>query len=93
MLWGFACGECIESGECLNVRQYVDTPRRLALFATLEYPTLDPMLQAWSDDKSLLNLQRRAHISWEDGSPRTVLLVKKDNNKEASGVLKKMGSW
>lgn len=48
---------------------------------------------AWSDDKSVLNLQRRAHISWEGGSPRSVLLVKKDNNKEASGVLKKMGDW
>ena len=50
-------------------------------------------MQSWTDDKSLLNLQRRAHILWEDGQPSTVLLIKKDDNSQASEALEKMGTW
>ena len=41
----------------------------------------------------MLNLQRRAHIEWEDGQPSTVLLIKKDDNAQASEALEKMGEW
>lgn len=50
-------------------------------------------VQAWTDDKSVLNLQRRAHILWEEGQPSSVLLVKKDDNQQASEALLKMGNW
>lgn len=50
-------------------------------------------LQTWTDDRSALNLQRRAHILWEDGQPGTVLIVKKANNSQAARTLKLIADW
>ena len=52
-----------------------------------------PVPQAWTDDKASLNLQRRSHIVWEEGLPKNVLLVKKDNNTTASDALESIGKW
>lgn len=41
----------------------------------------------------MLNLQRRAHLLWEEGRPRTVLLVKKANSADASAMLHKVAAW
>ena len=50
-------------------------------------------MQTWTDDRSALNLQRRAHILWEHGQPRTVLIVKKANNSTAARTLKLIADW
>mmetsp|Transcript_364 Transcript_364/g.1123 ORF Transcript_364/g.1123 Transcript_364/m.1123 type:complete len:413 (-) Transcript_364:69-1307(-) len=38
-------------------------------------------------------LRRRAHLMWEEGSPRTVLLVKKKNSEKAAEKLREMAQW
>ena len=51
------------------------------------------VLQQFSDQRSPLNLQRRAHILWEEGQPKTVLIVKKADNEDCSNCLKTMAKW
>ena len=44
-------------------------------------------VQVWADDPAKLKLQRRAHIVWEGGGPRTALLVKKPGTPAATAKL------
>ena len=40
-----------------------------------------------------LQIQRRAHIIWEDSSPRTVFIVKKSSSLATSQKLSEIGDW
>lgn len=46
----------------------------------------------WKDTASL-KLRRRAHILWKEGGPKTALIVKKPDNKEATAALYDVGNW
>jgi len=49
--------------------------------------------QAPADAKRAKVQQRRAHIAWGAGGPRTALLVKKPNSAAASRMLKEIAVW
>jgi hypothetical protein len=40
-----------------------------------------------------LQIQRRAHIVWEDTAPRTVFIVKKSSSLATSQKLSEIGDW
>ncbi len=40
-----------------------------------------------------LQIQRRAHIVWEDSAPRTVFIVKKSSSLATSQKLSEIGDW
>lgn len=48
--------------------------------------------QAFSDF-SVLQLQRRALLKWQEGRPRSVFLVKKPNSAQASVKLGEIAAW
>ena len=40
-----------------------------------------------------LKLQRRAYIVWDEGGPRSALLVKKSGDRAAAAMLEEIGKW
>ena len=40
-----------------------------------------------------LQIQRRAHIVWENSAPRTVFIVKKSSSLATSQKLSEIGDW
>ena len=44
-------------------------------------------------DGSRLKLERRANIVWDEGGPRSALLVKKPNSPAATQKLAEIGQW
>ena len=49
-------------------------------------------MQVW-EDRMGLQIQRRAHIIWEDSAPRTVFIVKKSSSLATSQKLSEIGDW
>ena len=52
----------------------------------------DIPVQVWGDRMGL-QIQRRAHIVWEDTTPRTVFIVKKSSSLATSQKLSEIGDW
>lgn len=46
----------------------------------------------WADNQAL-KLQRRAHIMWDHGGPKTVFIVKKTGSAKTTAKLKEIGAW
>ena len=51
-----------------------------------------PGLQMWADNQAL-KLQRRAHIIWDNGGPKTVFIVKKTGSAKTTSKLKEIAQW
>lgn len=50
------------------------------------------MFQMWADSQAL-KLQRRAHIMWDQGGPKTVFIVKKTGSAKTTAKLKEIAAW
>ena len=46
----------------------------------------------WEDAENL-QLQRRAHLVWEGGGPKTAFLVKKSGSRRTSDKLLEVATW
>ena len=51
-----------------------------------------PGMQMWADNQAL-KLQRRAHIMWDNGGPKTVFIVKKTGSAKTTAKLKEIAQW
>lgn len=51
------------------------------------------MLAQVSLDERGAKMQRRAHIVWDGGGPKSALLVKKPSSRAASMALKEIALW
>ena len=46
----------------------------------------------WEDPLDL-QLQRRAHLVWDEGGPKKVFIVKKSGSARTSAALKEFATW
>ena len=69
---------------------------RLTIPPPIELPIMDASAvhaaQIFPENTGL-KLQRRAYIVWDEGGPRSALLVKKSGDRAAAAMLEEIGKW
>ena len=79
-------------------RQHASPPSWLRSAVWLKITRVNPgsvkgATLEWEDPNSDLQLQRRAHLVWDEGGPKTAFNVKKSGSARTSKALKDIATW